>query len=875
MSNTYTYRNGQKIELDKKPDEFVVRALPDVLGANGMPNAERVSSRSSRVATTAADLEAAMARSRAIAPTHHAYTMADSGADFLVTDRVFVSFKQPAGAETVAVVAGRYALRHLTAYSPTDHLFQLTDATGINPIKLVVKLVEDEPLVDSAENDLNYLAAKAQFTLPADAHFARQWHLHGVADPGVDARAHVRCDAAWQLLEGFGSADVVVGVTDDGCRLDHGDFDSPGKFAGWGYFQGTRLVRDFDIDALPARMYQQDANHGTSCAGVIAAEADAALTVGAAPGCRLLPIKWESQGPSLLLNDSKLMTALDFMADKVDIVSNSWGIVPTNLFATVVVNRIRQLAQGGGRRGRGVLFLWAMGNDNCPIQHSAAVDVPHSHGWRRLPNGTVGWVGVDTARVFRNNLAGIPGVMHIAALASTAQRSHYSNYGTGTALCAPTSNSHAYFRINLPGLGVTTTTGDAVLVTDDFGGTSSATPLVAGVAALVISANANLSALEVASILQRTASRELSQDGWPRTPAASFDPNPTWDISPIAPFDSGAFQDIGHTDGTWSPWFGHGRVDALAAVGAAIGDVPAPPPQPGARHESRPGLPIPDNDGNGVRDAMQVARAGALATVKVGVEIRHTFRGDLVVTLIAPSGRAVRLHDRAGGNAADLLATFDATTTPALAALRDEPIAGAWALQVQDLAPADVGRLERWGLDFEVLADDSLAFDDSPGIAIPDADPAGITREIVVAAGGTLRDFEVALDVTHSYIGDLRITLAAPGGQTVLLHDRLGGDTQNIIRSFASATMPALQSLRGVAAAGRWSLRVIDVAAIDVGKLNRWQLKLMLNPLVAGAGVAGARKTRAVRAPRKQRMPAPPGPLAGTADERNAPGAGR
>ena len=89
----YTYRNGQKIELDKKPDEFVVRALPAELAARGITAAaERVSSRSSRVTAAPGDLEAAMQRSRTVAPTHHAYTMAESGADFLITDRVFVSF---------------------------------------------------------------------------------------------------------------------------------------------------------------------------------------------------------------------------------------------------------------------------------------------------------------------------------------------------------------------------------------------------------------------------------------------------------------------------------------------------------------------------------------------------------------------------------------------------------------------------------------------------------------------------------------------------------------------------------------------------------------------------------------------------------------
>jgi hypothetical protein len=58
-------------------------------------------------------------------------------------------------------------------------------------------------------------------------------------------------------------------------------------------------------------------------------------------------------------------------------------------------------------------------------------------------------------------------------------------------------------------------------------------------------------------------------EGYPRTPSATFDLTPTWDVSSIAPFDRGDFLDIGDTNGTWSPWFGHGRVDAAAAVAEA------------------------------------------------------------------------------------------------------------------------------------------------------------------------------------------------------------------------------------------------------------------------------------------------------------------
>lgn len=856
---TYTYRGGRRIELDKSADEFVVRAAPEALDTLGATDLERVSPSSTRGHVAPGDLDATMSRSREIAPTHHAYTVAESGQDFLITDRVFVSFRQALDAQAVAAFAGRYGLLQCERYSDRDFLFQLTNDTGMNPVKLVVKLSEDEPLVEMAENDLNYLAEKQAVVLPTDTDYLRQWHLHGrMNHPQVDPRANARCEAAWQLLEGYGNHDIVVGVTDDGCRLDHPDFDSDGKFAHWGYFVGNRLVTRGEPDANPAGMYQAGANHGTSCAGVIAGEVDGVLTVGAAPGCRLLPIKWESQGPSLLLNDSKLLAAINFVADKVDVLSNSWGIVPLNLTATVVVNRIRALALTGGRRGKGILFLWAAGNDNCPINHTSNRDVPYSNGWG-VVSGAWRWVGVRTARRFENSLADVPGVLHVAALASTARRSHYSNYGSGVDLCAPTSNSHSYWRMEVAGLGVTTTTGESMRVTADFGGTSSATPLVAGVAALVLSANPQLSALEVASILCRSASRDLDVTPYPRTPPANFDPNPVWDISPVAPFDNGSFVAAGHPDGSWSPWFGHGRVDAEAAVAQARqGTVITPPADTLAgQYRATPDKAIPDNQPAGLRDVIRVGEQGLLAALVVGVDISHTFIGDLVVSLTSPSGRSVRLHDRAGGNADDLVKSWSAASLPALQGFIGEPAAGDWTLLVQDLAPVDTGRLRAWSLGVEALGDTPIEVSEAPGVTIPDNRASGIARTLVVAESGALSEIEVTVDITHTYIGDLRVGLRSPAGTTVWLHDRSGGSTDNLRVAWSSLSVPSLAALAGQDIGGSWTLLASDHESADVGKLNRWGLRLVRQRVIANAAPK-SRKSRSVPAekPAKAAKPA-------------------
>lgn len=824
-AKTYTYRCGHKVELDKSPDQMVVRAQPDQLTDPAIVNAEQVSSASTRITTRALDLDSAMERSREIAPTHHAYSETESGAEFLITDRVFVTFKEALTDARVDEFAGRYGLIKKAAYSDKDYLFQLTNHTGMNPVKLVVQLMEQEPLVEIAEHDLNQRMKAYAVAVPVDPEYGKQWHLHTQLNHlDFDVRSSSLCENAWNLLGHYGSQEVVIAVSDDGCKLDHVDFNSGTKFAGWGYLRGERLVKSNDIDANPAEMYKSGSNHGTSCCGVIAGEVDAQLTVGAAPGCRLLPVQWESSGSSLFISDSKLLTVLDYIADKADVMSNSWGGVPTSLWALPVINRIQALAQTGGRRGKGIVFLWAAGNENCLINHAANQEVPYDDGLA-VQGGSLVWVGVNTTRVFRNNLVGIPGLMHIAALASTAKRSHYSNYGPGILLCAPTNNVHEYRRMTVKGLGITTTTGAGGGVTNSFGGTSSATPLVAGVSALTISANPGLSALEVVKILKQTASKNLNFEGYPKTPPASFDTDTSWDVSPIAPFDKGDFINNGDAEGTWSPWFGHGRVNAEAAVAEALKQVVSLGGM-SFKGSSSPDKSVPDNNAAGIKDKIACPDNFTVGSIKVRVDITHTYIGDLRVSLISPSGATVILHDRAGGSANDLHREFTATTTPGFLALSGQTVKGDWVLHVQDLAAADRGRLTSWSLDISGQEDNSVTVAESPGVIIPDNSPAGIERTLAVAKVGRLDSITVEIDITHTYIGDLIVELIAPDNMAVLLHNRAGSSSDNIIRTYTLLNTSSLLPLRGHEIKGDWHLKVSDHEGADQGKLNRWALRL-------------------------------------------------
>jgi subtilisin-like proprotein convertase family protein len=185
------------------------------------------------------------------------------------------------------------------------------------------------------------------------------------------------------------------------------------------------------------------------------------------------------------------------------------------------------------------------------------------------------------------------------------------------------------------------------------------------------------------------------------------------------------------------------------------------------------------------------------------------------------------LHDRNGGSSDNLDRTYDVSTTPGLAALAGQSVQGNWVLWAQDLARVDTGTLNRWELEISAGAFNRFDVNETLGAMIPDNNPAGIESTLNVTQAGQIRDVEVALDITHTYIGDLKVTLFSPAGTSVVLHNRSGGTQDNLVTTYKSASMPALAGLRGQPMQGVWKLKVADLEAEDVGKLNRWAIKII------------------------------------------------
>ncbi|MET8922148.1 MULTISPECIES: M28 family metallopeptidase [Streptomyces] len=118
-------------------------------------------------------------------------------------------------------------------------------------------------------------------------------------------------------------------------------------------------------------------------------------------------------------------------------------------------------------------------------------------------------------------------------------------------------------------------------------------------------------------------------------------------------------------------------------------------PPTGTVFSNAANVSVPDNGAAVTSSVAVTGRTGnAPSALKVGVDIKHTYRGDLVVDLLAPDGTAYRLKNSSSSDSADnVIATY---TVDASA----ETANGTWKLQVRDVAAQDTGYIDSWQLTF-------------------------------------------------------------------------------------------------------------------------------------------------------------------------------
>ena len=548
------------------------------------------------------------------------------------TENLFLKFDDdaPATARRALFKKHKLTVKRPLSYAANAFFVGAPEGTGLDIFAVAEKILAN-PIVELCHPELIRESR-------ARGAFAQQWHLKKTTIDGATIDAHANVEAAWTLSDGTGT---TIAIIDDGVDMAHEEFMVPGKIV------SPRDVTRGTNDPSPGN---RD-HHGTAVAGVACASGKFGAS-GVAPGARLMPIRLNSALGSQNEADS-FVWAADHGAD---VISCSWGPVdgdpddpndPLHTEVTALPDSTRlaiEYATTQGRGGKGCVVLFAAGNGNESVDNDG----------------------------YSSN----PRVIAVAACNDSGKRSGYSDFGAAIWCSFPSDD---LFISKTPGIWTTDRSGTAGYnsgkvtlgdadgnYTNQFGGTSSATPGAAGIAALVLARNPTLRGEDVRDILRRCCDRIDSSGG-------QYD-----------------------TTGR-SRLYGFGRLNARRAVDLAI-------PTGGPTVQIRSALGnVAIKDLGTATLSLEVADTKPLQSLKVRVDIEHTYIGDLIVTLKGPSGIGVPnvvLHNREGGSRNNIRKEYDVLTTPALSGFVGKSPAGTWKLHVADKEKADTGRIR--GLTLEL-----------------------------------------------------------------------------------------------------------------------------------------------------------------------------
>lgn len=552
----------------------------------------------------------------------------------LYTENLYVKFEDDCSAAAARKILRqlKFEIKEMPAYSRNAYFVALPEGSGFDEVFGAAEKLLENSVVEFCHPEMIRQVRER-------AAFPQQWHLAKTTISGAVIDQHASVTAAWPMADGTG---VTIAVIDTGIDIDHEEFRSAGK-----------LVAPFDATLRTNNPRPGPGeNHGTACAGVACGDGSFGAS-GVAPKARLIPIRLRSG-----LGSMAEARAFEHAAvNGADVISCSWGPNdgdpsdpndPVHQSVVALPDSTREaieFATGSGRNGKGCVVLFAAGNGNESVDN--------------------------------DGYASFPKVVAVAACNDSGKRSFYSDFGNAV-WCSFPSNDIVPARTT--GIWTTDRSGPAGYnpggslfsgdtggnYTNSFGGTSSAAPGAAGVAALILSRNPALRRDEVHDILKRCCDRIDTAGG-------AYDAN-------------------GH-----SSLYGFGRLNAKRAVELAM---PAAPTDVQIRTAARD-VPVLDLKTSTLD--LPVADNRALTALKVSVDIEHTFIGDLVVKVIPPAAAGaapVLLHDRSGGGTQNLRKTYDAISTPGLAAYTGKNPLGTWTLEVADKDRRDEGTIKSFTLEF-------------------------------------------------------------------------------------------------------------------------------------------------------------------------------
>lgn len=495
---------------------------------------------------------------------HHAYRpLKSEHTCYFLTDQIIIHFRNSASTKQIKEVLQRYHVKPQGNWVVDGKIYvvEISDRSGAqnesergkNPAK-VAELLQGESIVISADVNLvnTLLPLKTnkatQVTLDENKNIIpgltaaelrepllnRQWNLHAKATrkqgkPWILEKADVNATQAWELT-GHGSPDICIAVIDTAIDYQHPDLKDQ-LVDDIGNIKKDFIFHEGSED-IPDEILRQASTHGTECAGIAVASKNNIGVMGIASGCRLLPV-WLSANAS----EATLIRCFTTVATKADVISLSLAPYPGKMILNNLRKVLTNITQTGGPRGKGCVICVCAGNFNLPIQQKlGAKTFYYSHEGVRQE--------LNKGEEIYNLFAAHESVITVSASTSLNKAAAYNNYGKEISVCAPSADwepALGMHQLTSAGIYTTSTNGshDNGLYTDRFCGTSAAAPLVAGIAALMLSANKDLRAVAVKEILQNTADK----------------------INP---------QEAGYDAKGHSLRYGYGKVNAGRAVKAAI-----------------------------------------------------------------------------------------------------------------------------------------------------------------------------------------------------------------------------------------------------------------------------------------------------------------
>ncbi len=332
-----------------------------------------------------------------------------------------------------------------------------------------------------------------------------------------------------------GDPSVVVGVLDSGIDATHPDL-------------ATQVRKDLSasclggvVDTSEAAWSPTTSAHGTHVAGTIAAAINGVGIAGVAPGAKVASVKVVNDD-GYIYPEAAVCAYLWAADHGMPITNNSYFIDPWE-FNCVNDPRQRPVWQAVQRalsysQSKGTLTVASAGNSNVDLQHKFIDSGSPNDDSYPVEDRTI-------TGACRDLPAEAPGVVTVSAVGPTEAKSYYSSYGQGVVdVTAPGGDTR--FRT----AGASSTITDAILSTVPGGwswsqGTSMAGPHAAGVAALALSAHPGMKPGQLASFLERTATRLECPDG-------VYEPRPGYPAT--------------CTGGARNSFYGAGNVNALNAV---------------------------------------------------------------------------------------------------------------------------------------------------------------------------------------------------------------------------------------------------------------------------------------------------------------------